>query len=47
MTDIRHLLEEAKTDPPPHSGSVDDIVRAGRRRLRRSRGGRSPALPWA
>ncbi|GAA1872444.1 hypothetical protein [Asanoa iriomotensis] len=37
MSDIRQLLEAAKADPPPPAESVDEILRAGRRRLRRSR----------
>ncbi|GIF76249.1 hypothetical protein [Asanoa siamensis] len=39
MSDIRQLLETAKGDPPPPADTVDDIIRAGRRRLRRSRTG--------
>ncbi|GIF52810.1 hypothetical protein DFJ67_1156 [Asanoa ferruginea] len=40
MNNIRQLLEEARTDAPPSAVTVDDIVRAGRKRLRRSRSGK-------
>ncbi|WP_422771077.1 hypothetical protein ACN28C_31275 [Plantactinospora sp. WMMC1484] len=41
MSDMRQLLEIAKSDSPPARMTVDDIVVSGRRRVRRRRLGRS------
>lgn len=35
MNDMRQILEAVKADAPPVRVSVDDIVRSGRRRVRR------------